>query len=158
MDLADLEPRDANPVVAACITGRQDSEPKATAGCWEHAESKPEYERFRASFCLPTGIKLTDVIERDGLSPLRNWLHFESDDAEPKAFIRLMLALADRGESFWDQPGISLFLEGRWSQGGGPSPASDEALAILAHTLGKPIKLFFIKKPGDPLWVNTYEP
>lgn len=154
----DLGPHDANPVVAAWIIDRQENGPKATAGAWEHDEAKPEFDRFCATFCFQPGVNLMEFIETQGSNQLQKWLHWTSDDAEPKAFIRLMIALADRGEYIWDQPGISMFLDGRWSQGGGPSPQSDEALAILARTLGKPIKLFYAPKPGEPHWVNRYDP
>jgi hypothetical protein len=149
---------DHNPVVAASIMGAADDGPKGTASADEGEQAKPDYEAFCADFCFRPGTKLMDFLEVEGVTRLQAWLHWSTPEAEPKAFIRLMLELVRRGQNIWDQPGISLFVDGRWSQGGGPSGESQDALSVLAQILAKPIKVYYRQKPGDPMMVMEFQP
>jgi hypothetical protein len=97
-------------------------------------------------------------LEAQGVTRLVNWLHWSTPEAEPKAFIRLMLQLVRRGQQIWDQPGIRVFVDGRWSQGGGPSRESQAALSVLAQVLEKPIKVYYRRKPRDPIMVMEFRP
>ncbi|MGD8237514.1 MAG: hypothetical protein PVH68_03090 [Armatimonadota bacterium] len=164
---ASHDPHDANPVATAAISTPDDATeaeleeaPSATAGCWEHEESKPEYEEFCAGFCFKPGTKLMEYLESEGPPELRSWLHWETREAEPKAFIRLMLQLMREGQNIWDQLGITFFLDGRWSEGGGPSMESSEAMAMLADVLGKQIKYIYQETPaGDAEYMMlVYDP
>lgn len=121
--------RDHNPVVVASIMG----EPKGLLGkAAAQEEAQADYEAFCADFCLRPGTRFMDFLEAQGVTRLKRWLHWTTPEPEPKAFIRLMLELTRHGRQLGDQPGISMLLEGRWSQGGGPSSASREALSVLA--------------------------
>jgi hypothetical protein len=150
--------RDHNPVVGASIMGAADDGPRGSASAHEGEQAKPEYETFCASFCFRPGIKLLDFLEAEGITRLRAWLHWSTPEAEPKAFLRLMLELKRRGQNIWDQPGISLFVDGRWSQGGGPSSESQDALSVLAQVMEKPIKVYYRKRPGEPIMVMEFQP
>src|SRR5262245_16391641 len=118
---ATLDERDGNPGVAASIIGAAEDGPKGTAPAREGEHARPDYETFCAQFCFRPDTKLVDFLEAQGVTRLLAWLHWSTPEAEPKALIRLMLELMRRGQQIWDQPGISLFIDGRWSQGGGPS-------------------------------------
>jgi hypothetical protein len=150
--------RDQNPVAVAGILGAGDGSPRGTGSAREGQLAKPDYDAFRATFCCRPGRKLADVLEAEGVTRLTAWLHWGTPEPEPKAFIRLMLELMRRGESIWDQSGISLYVEGRWSQGGGPSRESQDALSVLAQILAKPIKVYYEKRPGDPMAVMEFQP
>jgi hypothetical protein len=99
-----------------------------------------------------------DFLRAEGVTRLADWLHWSTPEAEPKAIIRLVLELMRRGQNFWDQPGISLYVDGRWSAGGGPSKESQDALSVLAQVLEKPIKVYFRKKPAEPILVMEFHP
>jgi hypothetical protein len=138
--------------------GAADDGPKGVASAREGDHAKPDYEMFCAQFCFRPDIKLVAFLEAQGLAPLLNWLHWSTPEAEPKALIRLMLELLRRGHQIWNQPGISLFVDGRWSQGGGPSSDSQAALSVLAKVLEKPIKVYYRPKPRDPILFIEFRP
>jgi hypothetical protein len=151
--------RDANPMVTASIMGMADKGgPVFSAWANEGEQAKSDYEAFADAFCLRPGVKLMDFLDAEGVIKLKAWLHWSTLEAEPKAFIRLALDLLRRGQSLGDQPGISFFVDGRWSQGGGPSQPSQDALSVLAQVLQKPIKVFFRKKPAEPILVMEFHP
>jgi hypothetical protein len=157
---ATIAERDHNPRVAASIMGMgaADNSPKGTASALEGEHAKPDYDAFCAGFCFRPGAKLMDFLEANKVEQLSAWLHWSTPEAEPKAFIRLMLELMRRGHNIWDQPGISVFVDGRWSVGGGSSSASQDALSILAQILEKPIKVYFRQKPGAPIMFVEFGP
>jgi hypothetical protein len=115
--------RDANPVAGASISGAAEDGPMTAATALEGEEARPDYEAFCVSFCFRPGTRLMDFLQAEGVTQLQSWLHGRTPEAEPKAFIRLMLELMRRGQNIWDQPGISLFLDGHWSLAGGPTQA-----------------------------------
>jgi hypothetical protein len=138
--------------------GAADDGPKGAASANEGEQARPDYETFCVGFCFRPGEKLMDFLEAEGVTRLHAWFHWSTPEAEPKAFIRLMLELMRRGQPIWDQPGIVLFVDGRWSQGGGPSSESQQALSVLAQILEKPFKVYFRKKPQDPIMVMEFRP
>jgi hypothetical protein len=133
---------DKNPVAVAQLTDVPDSPVGRSAACGEET-AEQEYERFRAEFCFRPGENLMQYLEAQGMVHLRDWLHWQTPEAEPKALIRLGLAMMDRGLNIWEQPGISIFLLGRWSEGAGCSDETYDCLQTFAKLLGKPIKFFF---------------
>jgi hypothetical protein len=151
--------RDANPVVTASIMGTADKGgPVMSASAGEGEEAKPDYQAFADTFHVWPGVKMMDFLDAEKVTRLKAWLHWSTPEAEPKAFIRLMLELMRRGVDLRDQPGLSLYVDGRWSQGGGPSQESQDALSVLAQVLQKPIKVFFRKKPSEPILVMEFNP
>ena len=99
-----------------------------------------------------------EFLKAEGVTELIDWLQWGTPEAEPKAFIRLMLEMQRQDKNIWDQPGIVMLVEGRWSQGGGPSRNSQDALSVLVQVLAKPIKVYYHKKPNDPLMVMEFHP
>ena len=87
-----------------------------------------------------------EFLEAEGHAELRDWLHFSNDEAEPKALIRLLVGLTREGVGIGEQPGVTLFLEGRWTRGG-PSEATGKSLAQLSPILGVPIHLIYKDHP-----------
>jgi hypothetical protein len=150
--------RDSNPVAAVSITGAANEGPKGVASAWEGEQAKPDYEVFCASFCFRPETRLMDFLEAEGVTRLKSWFHWSTPEAEPKALIRLMLELMRQGVKIWEQPGLSLFLDGRWSQGGGPSSESQAALSVLTQILVKPIKVYYRQKPAEPIMVMEFRP
>jgi hypothetical protein len=140
--------RDAQPAAVAEILDDEEDKKSATAGAWECEEMEPEYEEFCANFCFEPGKKLMDLIEAEGYSELADWLHWRNREAEPKAFLRLMLTLMRDGENIWDQPGIRLTLDGRWSRGG-PSEETGKALKQLSEILKRRIELIHQSRPDE---------
>jgi hypothetical protein len=155
---ATVDERDDNPGAAASISGAANDGPRGVASAREGEHAKPDYETFCAQFCFRPDTRLVAFLEAQGVTRLLAWLHWSTPEAEPKAFIRLMLELLRRGQQIWDQPGISLFVDGRWSQGGGPSSESQAALSVLAQVLEKPIKVYYRQKPRDPIMVIEFRP
>jgi hypothetical protein len=133
---------DTNPVAVAELMDVPDG-PVGRAPASGDSATRQEFERFRAAFCFQPDRNLMDYLKAQRMTRLRNWLHWRSPEPEPKAFIRLAVAMMDRGLNIWDQAGIDMFLHGRWSQGGGCTDESYECLKMLAKVLNKPIKFFF---------------
>jgi hypothetical protein len=154
----DLDLRDQNPVAAAGIMGVIEGGPRGIAAAIEAEEYQADYEAFCREFCHRPGVRFMDFLKAEGISALEKWLDPQTPEPEPKAFVRLMLKLAQSGQNIWDQPGISFFLDGRWSNGGRPSPFSDEALSVLSQILQKPIKVFYRETPEGQMMVMQFEP
>lgn len=150
--------RDQNPLVVASFMGMAETGPKGMGSALEGEQAKADYEAFCATFCVRPGTNFVDFLKAQGVSRLIDWLHWHTPEAEPKAFVRLMLEMQKQGKNIWDQPGISMLHEGRWSQGGGPSQFSRDALSVLAQILEKPIKVYYRKIPSDPLMVMEFQP
>src|SRR6516164_3645818 len=145
--------RDTNPVAVASIMGAATEGPKGLASAHEGEQAKADYDSFCANFCFRPETRLMEFLEAEAVTRLESWFHWSTREAEPKAIIRLMVELTRQGVNVWEQPGISLFLDGRWSQGGGPSSESQAALSVLAQVLEKPIKVYYRQKPRDPIMV-----
>jgi hypothetical protein len=64
-----------------------------------------------------------------------------------------------RGQTLSDQPGFDMFLQGRWSMGGGCTDESFEALQLLVKAIGKPINFFFQESPrAEGFRITKIEP
>jgi hypothetical protein len=155
--------RDRNPVVAANFAGSNEI-PIAVAGGYEGEAFGLEVDEFLARFHHRPGIRLLDYINDCNDERLRSWFDWRCPEPEPEAFVRLMLAMMRAGREVWDQPGIKLFLQGRWSQGPGPSQQSIEAISVLAQLIGKTITELYtetkkVDGPSDPPYKTlTFEP
>jgi hypothetical protein len=133
----------ANPLAIASLDGVSPDDLSGKAHAAGERGIEREFARFRESFCFRPGENLVSHIEARRMAGLRDWLDWRSPEPEPKAFVRLALAMSDHGLHIWDQAGIDLYLHGRWDIGGGCTDESFEALTALAGVLGKPIKLFY---------------
>lgn len=131
--LASTDPNglDLDPVAVAAPADEE--APRGAARASEREEVAEEFARFRAESGLwPL------------LSPeLRAWFDPATREPEPKAILRLALALGDAGRSLDSVAGLALFIEGNWHGGGGCSDRSCDRLEELAGVLRKPIKLYF---------------
>src|SRR5262249_18284994 len=106
-----------------------------------------EHDEFCAGFCHRPSERLIEYIESSQDDRLRSWFDWRCPEPEPKAFIRLMLAMIRSGVAIWDQPGITIYLQGRWSRGGGPSQRSQEGLSLISQLIGKPISVIYDMTP-----------
>jgi hypothetical protein len=138
--------RETNPVATAKFMGVTHS-PVAAAGAFEGPAFQRECDEFFASFCHRPGEKLIQYIEANQDDRLRSWLDWQCPEPEPKAFIRLMLTMIRSGGAIWDQPGVTFYFQGRWSQGGGPGQQSQECLSVIAQLIGKPISVVYDTTP-----------
>src|SRR5262245_32327081 len=82
--------RDHNPVVAAKTV---EGGPNVSASAHEGELARPDYEAFCRDFCYRPGAKFMESLPAEGGTQLAAWLHWSTPEAEPKAFIRLMLDL-----------------------------------------------------------------
>ena len=117
-----------------------------------------EYREFCDTFYVKPRVKFIDFIRRHRVQPLDDWLRPETTEAEPKALVRMMLQLTKEGTQIWDVPGLSLYLQGRWDQGGGPSPVSRDAISQFAQVIGKPVKVFYRVTEDGPEQVLEFAP
>jgi hypothetical protein len=129
---------------------------------YAHGEENLEEEHrlFCANFCFKPGVNLADFLKNEGVTRMIDWLDPRSMYPEPKAIIRLALDTLRRGENFWDQSGICMFVKGSRSDHGGPSQESQDAISVLCQITGMPIKVYYHDQPGPdaPLMVKEFEP
>lgn len=137
----------------------------ATPPCEEAAEGvRPDeslealHAEFCRSFCHQPGVNFMGFLRTKGLTRLSDWLHWETTDPLPKAFIRLAVDATRKGHAIWEKQGLSLSYEGNWDQGGLPGQESRDALSVLAQVIGKPIKLYYREKPEGPDMVREFQP
>ena len=149
--------RDRNPVASMRFTDIEDG-PQGVAAAHNDEAARREYDAFCAQFCFQPGRNFREFLEAEKVTRLIAWLEPQSGEPEPRAFIRLILDMIGRGQNVWDQPGISMLVEGRWSQGGGSSQESRDAISVLSQILGMPIKVYFRETPDGPLLVRCLTP
>lgn len=147
--VGDRNDRENNPVASAKFMGNKDG-PIGTAAAYEGEAFQREFEGFFAVFCHRPGERLIEYIESSGDDRLRSWFDWKCPEPEPKALAGMMIALAHSGRNIWDQEGITLYLQGRWSRGGGPSEQSQECLSVISQLIGKPISVFYHPEPSRP--------
>ena len=147
---AALDDRDRYPCASAQFSVEPGTQSPVTVAAvsHEHDEAKAEYEEFCATFCVRPGTSLMELLRTQGHRDLLRWLDPSSDEAEPKAVVRLLVEATRQGLNLWDQRGITLYLEGRWSRGG-PSDQTRQALGFLAEALHLPVTLYHRKAQGS---------
>lgn len=134
-------------------------QPLGVASAHESGEDvQREYEEFCQTFYFLLGERLIDFLVTNKVDRLSAWFHPSTPEPEPKCFIRFANDATRKGVQVWQQPGLSLYLEGRWDQGGGPSQYSRDCLSVLAQILGMPIKVFYRPTEDAELMVLRFEP
>jgi hypothetical protein len=142
--------REYNPVVTAKFTG-DDTIPIAVAAACEGPGFWLEYDEFCEGFEYQPGKRLMkDYVLAEDDRRLSTWLDWQGREPEPKAIMRLMLAMMRSRENIWDKPNLVLFRQGQWSAGGGPSPASQECLSVMAQLIGKMITVSYKSSQDAP--------
>src|SRR5947209_809489 len=109
------------------------------------------YEEFSRTFCFRPGMNFMDYLKAEGHTDLIQWFHWSTQEPEPKAIIRLVVATTRLGQNIWDKQGFSLYHDGSWDRGGGPSDYTKNALSVLAKVLGKPITVYYTEKQDGPI-------
>ena len=92
---------------------------------------------------------LVEALNASGSGQVIDWFRPETPEPEPKALMQLFLDLARRGQTLDQQPGFDIYVHGRWSQGGGSSDASFEALQYLVKAIQKPLHIYFQESPSS---------
>lgn len=138
---------DRNPSAVAALLDVEGG-PESGARASGDDRSQAEFRRFREGFCFAPGHNLMAALEAAGHHQVAHWLDPQTPEAEPKAVVRLGLALMDAGINYWEQPGLLLYLHGRWWAGGGCSDETYDCLQILAQVTGKPIRLMYQESDG----------
>ena len=145
---------DQNPGALAMVMDDQDGfAGRAHAGDVE--EARKIHGEFVEKVCLRPGMRLVEHLQSSGAGLVVDWFQPETLEPEPKALMQLFVDLSRRGQTISDQPGFDIFLQGRWSSGGGCSDASYEALMHLVKATGRPINYFFQESPRDEGYLIT---
>jgi hypothetical protein len=125
--------------------------PNETAGGGRPDESlEALHAEFCRTFCHRPNVNFMDFLRREGVARLIDWLHWETADPLSRSFIRLAVDGTRKGHRIWEKQGLSLLFEGNWDRGGLPGQESQDAIAVLAQVIGKPIKLYYQEKPDGP--------
>jgi hypothetical protein len=142
---ANIQSRELNPVATVQL-GNDQSGPQGASAAFGEPDADREYQEFCARFCFKPGIKLVDFLNANQMSTLQNWFRPSTQEPEPKAFVRLCLNMLATNQNFWENTGeLIFFIDGKYSQGGGPSKQSQEALAALSLVLDRKITTYFVK-------------
>lgn len=122
-------------------------------------EVQREYEEFCRTFYFRPKMRFMEYLETHKIELLCDWFKPDSLEPEPKTFIRLVNDATRQGIEVWKQTGLDMYLHGNWSNGGGPSPRSREALAALAPILGMTIKVYFtLAEDSEEYQVLEFKP
>lgn len=117
------------------------------------------YKEFCATFCFKPGTNLMQYLKDNGYTDLIKWLHWDTNEPEPKGLIRLFVSSTREGYRSWEQSGITLVHDGGWDiTGGGPSQSTQKALSELAKILEKKILVGYKEKPGGTWMKMDFEP
>jgi hypothetical protein len=116
------------------------------------------YDEFCRTFCFRPGVNFMDYLKAEGHTDLIQWFHWTTPEPEPKAIIRLVVATTRLGQNIWDKKGFSLYHDGSWDRGGGPSDYTKDALSVLAKVLGKPITVGYTVIQDGPIMLIKFEP
>ena len=145
---------DKDPMAVATVLDEQDGfAGKARAS--DVAQARVLHGDFVAKVCVRPGVRLVVHLQASGADKVVDWFWPETPEPEPKALAQLFVDLAHQGKTLSEQPGFDIFLHGRWSEGGGCSPASLEALQHLVKAIGKPIHLYYQEHPRDKKFKTT---
>jgi hypothetical protein len=139
---------DKDPMAVATVMDEQDGfTGKARAS--DVAQARVLHGDFVAKVCVQPGVRLVVHLQASGAEKVVDWFWPETPEPEPKALAQLFVDLAQKGETLSEQPGFDVFVHGRWSEGGGSSDVSYEAMQHLAKAIGKPINIFFQQHPRN---------
>lgn len=119
---------------------------------------EPLHTEFCQTFCHQPGVNFIDLLRREEVTRLIDWLDWKTGDPLAQSFIRQAVEGTRQGQNFWDKPGLSMLYEGNYARGGKPSQESQNALSVLAQVLNKPVKLYFREQPDGPPLVMEFQP
>ncbi len=102
------------------------------------------YEEFCTTVCVRPGVLLMEHLKAEGHTELIEWLHWDTDQPEPKSLIRAAVAMARGGRGFWEVEGPVRMTRTE----GSPPPHTAKALADLAKVLGLGITLYCEEPDG----------
>lgn len=122
--------------------------------------AQEEYEEFCATVQLRPGVLLMDHLAAHGPEKLRQWLHPNTPEPEPKGFIQAALGLARKGSTLADlsEDPIDLWTDGWPQYDGGPSERTGEALKLLAGLINRTFKLYYQRKSDEQYVVLQFNP
>lgn len=112
-----------------------------------------ELREFKETFLLKPETHFFDYLREEQLTNLIDWFEPSSEDAAPKAFIRMMNEATRRGMHIWEQTGITMNFEG-----GAPSAHSQECLLVLAQILNLTIVGYYRESDGGELMKLEFAP
>ncbi len=149
---------DKDPMAVATVMDEQDGfTGKARAS--DVAQARVLHGDFVAKVCVRPGVRLVVHLQANGADKVVDWFWPETKEPEPKALVQLFVDLAQKGKVLADQPGFDVFVHGRWTQGGGSSDASFEALQHLVKAIGKPIHIYYQEHPRkEKFQITKIEP
>jgi hypothetical protein len=140
------------------VFGGKKAEADARPTC-ENEPLQAVFEEFCATFCHKPGQNFMADARANADEEFLRWLRWDNDEPEPKAILRLMVDLTRSGRHVWEcEKGFSLYHEGSWYRGGGPSEASCNALSVLAQVWGVPFTVYYTEFEGGPYMVKRFTP
>ena len=142
------ELEDRNPGALATIMNEQDGV-AGRAQASDVDQARQIHDQFLETVCARPGVRLVDALQAVEGAHVIEWFRPETPEPEPKALMQLFVELARRGQTLDQQPGFDIFVQGRWSQGGGPSDASFSALQYVVKAVGRPIYIYFQDSPSS---------
>ena len=132
--------------------------PPAAASC-ENESLEAVYEEFCATFCHKPGRNFMAWARKNTEESFLKWLHWDNEEPEPKAMLRLLVDMTRNGQHVWElDKGFSMYHEGSWDRGGGPSQATCEGLNVLAEAFKLDFKVYFTEFEGGPYMVTRFSP
>jgi hypothetical protein len=145
-----------NPGALAQMAGREQDQAESRV---RPEESIAElYDEFCRTFFIRPGVTLMDQLREQRNTQLLKWLHWNTLEPEPKAFIRLALECTRSGMSVWSREKVEWYIEGLPANDGGPSPASEEGLALLCKATGSAFDIFYTSRASGEIQFVTMEP
>lgn len=112
-----------------------------------------EYLEFKETFQLKPDVRFFDYLREERVTNLIDWFNPATEDAAPKAFMRMMNEATRRGMNIWDQTGITMNFEN-----GIPSLHSQDCLSVLAQILGFTIVGYYRESEGGELLKLEFAP
>lgn len=140
------------------LFGRKKEEAAPRASC-EGEPLEAVYEEFCAAFCHKPGQNFMAYARQNADDEFLKWLHWDNEEPEPKALLRLLVDMTRNGQHVWElKEGFEMYHEGSWHRGGGPSEETCKDLAILAQEWGVEFKVYFTETEDGPFMVHRFSP
>jgi hypothetical protein len=117
------------------------------------------YQEFCATFCHKPGVNFMTWARGNTGGWFFKWLHPDSNEPEPKAILRLLVDMTRSGQHVWElDKGFSMYHEGSWHRGGGPSDETCAGLNVLAEAFGLEFKVYYTEFEDGPYMVKRFTP
>ena len=137
---------------------KEEPAPASQVAC-EGEPLEAVYEEFCATFCHKPGQNFMAYARQHADEEFLRWLHWDNEEPEPKALIRLLVDMTRNGQYIWDmKEGFEMYHHGGWDRGGGPSEETGKGLAILAEEWGVTFTVYYEETENGTMMYARYSP